>query len=109
MIMTTIEHAAELDGTGVTVNALHPATLMPTTMVLASGITPISPITEGVHATLRLVCDPDLSRTSGQYFNGTSRSRPHPQAGDPISRRRLLEISDAAINSARARAGDDTR
>ncbi|MGY2063454.1 3-oxoacyl-ACP reductase, partial [Nocardia gipuzkoensis] len=100
MIMATIEFAAELDGTGVTVNALHPATLMPTTMVLRSGVTPLSTITQGVDATLRLICEPSLSQTTGQYFDGTGRSRPHPQAADPRARRRLLEISDAAVGSA---------
>ncbi|WP_084483865.1 SDR family NAD(P)-dependent oxidoreductase [Nocardia anaemiae] len=100
MIMATIEYAAELDGTGVTVNALHPATLMPTTMVLQSGVTPISTIAQGVDATLRLICDPALSQTTGQYFNGTRQSRPHAQAGDSRARRRLLEISDTAVASA---------
>ncbi|MFE3257282.1 SDR family NAD(P)-dependent oxidoreductase [Nocardia sp. NPDC059091] len=100
MIMSTIEYAEELDGTGVTVNALHPATLMATTMVLESGITPISTIDEGAAATLRLICDPDLSQTTGRYFNGTGQTHPHTQALNPKARRRLLEISDAAVVSA---------
>ncbi|RDI44718.1 SDR family NAD(P)-dependent oxidoreductase [Nocardia mexicana] len=98
MIMATIAYAEELDGTGVTVNALHPATLMPTTMVLGSGVTPIGTVAEGAAATLRLICEPSLSQTTGRYFNGTRQSRPHPQADDPKARRRLLEISDAAID-----------
>ncbi|WP_433565816.1 SDR family NAD(P)-dependent oxidoreductase [Nocardia sp. CA-151230] len=100
MIMATIEYAEELDGTGVTVNALHPATLMATTMVLESGITPVSTVAEGAAATLRLICDPDLSQTTGRYFNGTGQTRPHVQAFDPKARRRLLEISNAAVVSA---------
>ncbi|MEU0499796.1 SDR family NAD(P)-dependent oxidoreductase [Nocardia sp. NPDC005998] len=100
MIMATIEYAEELDGTGVTVNALHPATLMATTMVLASGVTPISTVAEGADATLRLICDPALSQTTGRYFNGSRKSRPHAQADDPTARRRLLEISDTAVISA---------
>lgn len=99
MIMATIEYAEELDDTGVTVNALHPATLMPTTMVREAGVTPLSTIAEGVHATLRLICDPSLARTTGRYFDGTRQCSPHPQADDRPSRRRLLEISDAAIGS----------
>ncbi|MFJ9371094.1 SDR family NAD(P)-dependent oxidoreductase [Nocardia sp. NPDC101769] len=97
MIMATIEYADELDGTGVTVNALHPATLMATTMVRESGITPISTVAEGAAATLRLICDPDLSRTTGRYFNGARQTHPHAQASDPKARRRLLEISDTAV------------
>ncbi|MFE6922998.1 SDR family NAD(P)-dependent oxidoreductase [Nocardia sp. NPDC057663] len=100
MIMATIEYAEELDGTGVTVNAVHPATLMATTMVLESGATPISTVAEGAAATLRLICDPGLSQMTGRYFNGTRQSRPHSQADDPKARRRLLEISDTAVISA---------
>ncbi|MGH8883545.1 MAG: SDR family NAD(P)-dependent oxidoreductase, partial [Stackebrandtia sp.] len=90
MIMATIEYAEELDGTGVTVNALHPATFMATTMVRKSGVTPISTVAEGADATLRLICDPGLSQTTGRYFNGARQSHPHPQADDPGLRRHLL-------------------
>lgn len=47
MIMTTFELAAELDGTGVTVNTLHPAHLMDTEGVRAYGLTPAVGIEEG--------------------------------------------------------------
>ncbi|MFF2554907.1 SDR family NAD(P)-dependent oxidoreductase [Nocardia sp. NPDC058058] len=100
MIMATIEYAEELAGTGVTANALHPATLMPTTMVRDAGVTPLSTLTEGADATLRLICDPGLSHTTGRYFDGTRPSHPHAQAADPKACRRLLEISDTAIVSA---------
>ncbi|MEU1428513.1 hypothetical protein ABZ412_15700 [Nocardia sp. NPDC005746] len=95
--MATIDYVEELDGTGVTVNALHPATLMPTTMVREAGVTPISTVAEGANATLRLICDPSLAQTTGRYFNGTRQSHPHTQADDPATRRRLREISDTAI------------
>ena len=36
-IMFTIDLASELEGTGVTVNALHPATFMNTAMVMQFG------------------------------------------------------------------------
>jgi NAD(P)-dependent dehydrogenase (short-subunit alcohol dehydrogenase family) len=38
--MFTIDLARDLDGSGVTVNALHPATYMNTTMVRQSGVIP---------------------------------------------------------------------
>ena len=46
-IMLTIDLADELKGSGVTVNALHPATYMNTTMVRAGGITPMSTVEQG--------------------------------------------------------------
>ena len=46
-IMFTIDLAEELKGTGVTANALHPATYMNTTMVRAGGIAPISTVEQG--------------------------------------------------------------
>src|SRR5262249_40491795 len=42
MIMASFELAAELQGTGVTVNALHPAHLMDTNGVRAYGLTPVT-------------------------------------------------------------------
>src|SRR3954452_7747195 len=43
-IMFTIDLARELEGSDVTVNSLHPATYMNTTMVREGGITPISTV-----------------------------------------------------------------
>ena len=41
-IMFTFDLAARLKGSGVTVNCLHPATYMATTMVREAGATPLS-------------------------------------------------------------------
>ncbi|WP_244976157.1 SDR family NAD(P)-dependent oxidoreductase [Nocardia huaxiensis] len=96
-IMATYDLAEELAGSGVTVNALHPATFMATTMVAEAGGTPISTIAEGAAATLRLIADPALAETTGRYFNGTRLGQVHPQAADPLARKRLREITDQAI------------
>jgi NAD(P)-dependent dehydrogenase (short-subunit alcohol dehydrogenase family) len=52
-IMFTIDLAERLKGTGVTVNSLHPATYMDTTMVRAGGVTPISTVAQGGEAAAR--------------------------------------------------------
>jgi hypothetical protein len=67
---------------------------MPTKMVRAAGVEPISSLQEGVRATLRLVADPELAGVTGRYFNGLRAAGPHPQAEDPDARRRLRELSD---------------
>ena len=67
---------------------------MPTKMVRAAGVDPVSSLDQGVQATLRLVADPELDGVSGQYFNGTRPAEPQPQAGDPDARRQLRELSD---------------
>jgi NAD(P)-dependent dehydrogenase (short-subunit alcohol dehydrogenase family) len=92
-IMFTLDLAAELHEHGVTGTCLHPATYMPTKMVLDHGVTPISSLQEGVQATLRLVADPRLEGVTGRYFDGLRSAEPHPQAHDPEARRRLRELS----------------
>jgi NAD(P)-dependent dehydrogenase (short-subunit alcohol dehydrogenase family) len=93
-IMFTFDLAEELEGRGVSATCLHPATYMPTKMVRAAGVDPISSLQEGVQATLRLVADPELEGVTGRYFNGLRPASPHPQAGDRDARRRLRELSD---------------
>jgi NAD(P)-dependent dehydrogenase (short-subunit alcohol dehydrogenase family) len=93
-IMFTFDLAEELDGRIVSATCLHPATYMPTKMVRAAGVEPISTLEQGVEATLRLAADPRLEGVTGAYFNGQPRADPHPQASDPAARRELRELSD---------------
>ena len=58
---------------------------------------PVTPLEDGVAATLRLITSPEVEGINGHYFDGTSESAPHPQAEDPEARRRLLaSASDPA-------------
>jgi NAD(P)-dependent dehydrogenase (short-subunit alcohol dehydrogenase family) len=92
-IMFTIDLASELKGTGVTVNSLHPATYMNTTMVRAGGITPISTVEQGGDAILHLVTGNDVADKSGLFFNGMNEARANPQAYDEAARKRLRALS----------------
>jgi NAD(P)-dependent dehydrogenase (short-subunit alcohol dehydrogenase family) len=93
LVMFTFDLAEELEGKGVTANCLHPGTYMPTKMVRKAGVEPVTPLEEGIAATMRLITSPELAETNGHYFDGTSESAPHPQAEDPEARRRLRELS----------------
>jgi NAD(P)-dependent dehydrogenase (short-subunit alcohol dehydrogenase family) len=94
-VMFTISLAERLADRDVTVNALHPATLMDTKMVRESlGSRARSSVEEGARAVLRLVADPELDGVSGRFFDGTRESAPNGQAHDPDARRRLWEESE---------------
>ena len=92
-IMFTIDLADELARSGVTVNALHPATYMNTTMVRRAGVTPMSSVEEGAEAILNLAVAPGLEERSGRYFNGLRDARANGQAYDDAARQRLRAIS----------------
>jgi NAD(P)-dependent dehydrogenase (short-subunit alcohol dehydrogenase family) len=93
-VMFTFDLADELRDSGITATCLHPATYMPTKMVVAAGVDPWSSLEEGVAATVRLVDDPELDGATGRYFNGERDGEPNPQARDADARRRLRELSD---------------
>ncbi|MEU5899160.1 SDR family NAD(P)-dependent oxidoreductase [Streptomyces venezuelae] len=93
MIMTTFELGVELEGTGVTVNALHPAHLMDTEGVRAYGLAPLVGVEEGVRPTVRLLVDPELDGTTGRYFDQYTDTRAHEQAYDTGARARLMELT----------------
>jgi NAD(P)-dependent dehydrogenase (short-subunit alcohol dehydrogenase family) len=91
-ILFTADLVEELEGTGVTVTSLHPATLMDTPMVEGAGVRPRSSVREGVEAVLSLVNAADLG---GQiFFDGSRPARAHEQAYDPEARRRLRLLSE---------------
>ncbi|MGF1425116.1 SDR family NAD(P)-dependent oxidoreductase [Kitasatospora sp. LaBMicrA B282] len=92
-IMLTIDLAETLQGTGVTVNALHPASYMPTKMVV-NLFTPQSTVAEGMRHTLRLITDPEVADVTGTYFNRSEKSRASSQAYDGAARARLRAVSE---------------
>ena len=93
LVMLTFDLAEELEGSGVTANCLHPGTYMPTNMVRQAGVEPVTPLEDGIAATMRLINSPEVEGINGHYFDGISESAPHPQAEDPEARRRLRELS----------------
>jgi NAD(P)-dependent dehydrogenase (short-subunit alcohol dehydrogenase family) len=90
-IMFTFELASELDAGRVSVNALHPATLMNTSMVEEAGANPRSTVDEGADAVMQLVTMPEPG--TGRYFNGLQPARANDQAYDEEARARLMALS----------------
>ena len=90
-IMFTHDLAEELEGTGIVVGSLHPATYMPTGMVLRLGATPRATIAEGADAVMQVVDSDEFE--SGQYFSGMRPARANAQAYDPEARARLKRLS----------------
>jgi NAD(P)-dependent dehydrogenase (short-subunit alcohol dehydrogenase family) len=78
---------------GVTINTLHPATYMPTKIVIAQHGESIDPLERGLEATLRLALDPALDGVSGRFFDREEESRAEPQAYDREAQRQLRELS----------------
>jgi NAD(P)-dependent dehydrogenase (short-subunit alcohol dehydrogenase family) len=99
-ILFTFDLADELRDRGVTATALHPATYMPTKMVLAARGSAVSTLEEGVAAVVRLVADPALDGVTGAYFDGTREAGADPQAYDEDARRALRELSDRLTGAA---------
>jgi NAD(P)-dependent dehydrogenase (short-subunit alcohol dehydrogenase family) len=105
LIMFTFDLAATLQGTGVTANAVHPATLMNTKMVSEAGLRPRSTVEEGADAILHVATSPELEGISGRFFEGTREARAHPDAYDSRARQRLralaLELTEISANVTR--------
>jgi NAD(P)-dependent dehydrogenase (short-subunit alcohol dehydrogenase family) len=99
-ILFTIDLAEELKSRNVTVNALHPATYMDTTMVRLSGAQPMSTVEEGGEAILQLIGSPAVAGETGRFFNGKREGRADSQAYDPAARKRLRSLSFELVGMA---------
>jgi NAD(P)-dependent dehydrogenase (short-subunit alcohol dehydrogenase family) len=99
-IMFTFDLAEELAERNVTANALHPATYMPTKIVIAAGANPVSSLEEGTRATMRLVSAPQLDGVTGRYWNGEREADADAQAYDEQARARLRRLSSELVGPA---------
>jgi NAD(P)-dependent dehydrogenase (short-subunit alcohol dehydrogenase family) len=89
------ELADRLPADEITVNSLHPATYMPTKIVLDQVGYSIDGLEDGIEATVRLAIAPELEGVTGRFFDGLAESAAHPQAYDRAARRRLWDLSES--------------
>ena len=89
----TFDLAEELRGTGITVNCLHPASLMNTHMVRESMIPPMSTVAAGVSAVMNLATGPAGGTVTGRYLDGMNEARAHEGTYDPATRSRLRAVT----------------
>jgi NAD(P)-dependent dehydrogenase (short-subunit alcohol dehydrogenase family) len=94
LVMFTFDLAEELEGTGVTANCLHPASLMDTKMVFETFGRASSSVREGTDATVRLAAAPELEEVTGKYFEGQREARADEQAYEQEARYRLRRLSE---------------
>ena len=85
--------ADRLDGSGVTVTSLHPATFMPTKIVLQERGSALDELETGVEATVRLAVAPELEGVSGRFYDRTREARADAQAYDADARERLWMLA----------------
>lgn len=98
LITFSFELADRLGDDGVTVNCLHPGTLMPTKIVHESWAHTVDTLEQGIDAVVRLAVDPEVAGVSGRYFDGQAEARAEAQAYDPAARQRLWDLSEQLVS-----------
>jgi NAD(P)-dependent dehydrogenase (short-subunit alcohol dehydrogenase family) len=93
MVTTGFVLAQQLDPRRVTVNSLHPASYMPTKMVLDSVGHTIDSLESGLNATLHLIRAPELEGVTGQFFDRIRPAQAHSDAYDPRVQQQLWDLS----------------
>ena len=109
-ILFTAELARHLEGTGVTVNALHPG-LVNTgfgknnpgfLMKIVGAIIPLiaRPPEKGAETSIYLASSPEVQGKSGKYFVDCKETRPASQATDLAVARKLWDVSAELVHLA---------
>lgn len=88
------ELAARLLASGITVNSLHPATFMPTKIVLDERGTSVDSLDRGVESTVRVAIDPELDTVTGHFFDRGQETRAEAQAYDSSAQQALRDLSE---------------
>ncbi|MEQ9570063.1 MAG: SDR family NAD(P)-dependent oxidoreductase [Longimicrobiales bacterium] len=95
-IMFTFDLAPELEGSGVRINAVHPAPVMDTRMMEVAGARPQSTPEDGARSVLNVILSGE--GWNGRYFHELEPGRALDQAYDPEARARLREVSRGLTN-----------
>ncbi|XP_018418278.1 PREDICTED: retinol dehydrogenase 14 isoform X4 [Nanorana parkeri] len=108
-ILFTRELARRLEGTGVTVNSLHPGIVRTNLGRHINIPTLIKPIfhavswaffktpEEGAQTSVYLATSPDVEGVSGKYFGDCKEEEPLPKAMDDLVARKLWDISEVMV------------
>jgi NAD(P)-dependent dehydrogenase (short-subunit alcohol dehydrogenase family) len=90
LIMYTIDLAERLRERGIKVNAVHPASLMNTKMVLEDWGHALTTVEQGAEAVENLL----EAETTGEYYDGKKRAKPIAQVYDKKAREELQRVTD---------------
>ncbi|AOY57651.1 MULTISPECIES: SDR family oxidoreductase [Desulfococcus] len=103
LAMFTIELDRRLKSDGITVNCLHPGSLLDTKMVRQAFGTPQGTAESGAEVEVYVAVSPDVDGVSGAYFDRMTQAEAHAQAYDAEIRQRLwalsLELTDAGAGT----------
>lgn len=97
-IMFAFDLAPELEGSGVRINAVHPAPVMDTPMMEELGARPQSSPEDGVRSVLNVILSSE--GWNGRYFHELEPGRALDQAYDAEALARLRELSRRLTNAA---------
>lgn len=93
LIMYTFELAERIKDQNITVNALHPGTLLDTNMVRNAGMSPWGDPETGAGAEVYLAVSDEFNGVTGKYFDVKKEARADSQAYDSKARKRLWDLS----------------
>lgn len=91
-VSMTVALAPSFARDGITMIALHPATLMDTALVRGLGLAPESTVDQGRDHVMSLITAPTL-QAGAFYVDGAPAEASDPQPYDPVARARLMAVS----------------
>ena len=97
-LLFAFELARRLEGTGVTVNGLHPGVI--STKLLHVNFSGGAPVSAGAKTPVYLATADDLKNVTGKYFENRRETSPAKAGLDVEAARRLWDLSEELIESA---------
>jgi NAD(P)-dependent dehydrogenase (short-subunit alcohol dehydrogenase family) len=94
LIMFTLELAHQLKPENITVNCIHPGSLLNTKMVRESMMAGFGSVKSGAESVVHLTTAVELNHVTGRYFDKKRESEPDPQAYDSNFRKKLWKYSE---------------